>query len=92
MRAKRFVSWLTASTLLTGMLVAPGQPAAATPDPADLAHGRPVSASSVNSQRTDVRPANVTDGDQDTYWEAPPSPSSGSESTSSSEPGSAISS
>jgi CARDB/F5/8 type C domain len=68
MRAKRFVSWLTASTLLTGLLVATGQPAAAASDPADLAYGKPVTASSARA--ADARPANVTDGDQDSYWES----------------------
>ncbi|GAB3465227.1 discoidin domain-containing protein [Actinophytocola sediminis] len=67
MRAKRFVSWLTASTLLTGLLVATGPPVAAAPDPADLAHGRPVTASSA---APGGRPVNVTDGNQDTYWES----------------------
>ncbi|MPZ83501.1 MAG: glycosyl hydrolase [Actinophytocola sp.] len=70
MRAKRFVSWLTATTLVTGLLVAVGPAtASAAPDPADLAHGKPVSVSSAGGQR----PAgNVTDGDQDTYWQSAP--------------------
>ncbi len=62
MRAKRTASWLAAATLLTGLLVVTGQPASA--DPADLAHGKPVSVSSGTGAR-----AAVTDGDQETYWQ-----------------------
>ncbi len=64
MRAKRIVSWLAATTLTTGLLVVAGPTASAAPDPADLARGKPVSASSsAGSAR------NVDDGDTDTYWE-----------------------
>ncbi|OLF12713.1 glycosyl hydrolase [Actinophytocola xinjiangensis] len=66
MRAKRLVSWLTATALLTGLLVATGPPVAAAADPDDLAHGKPVTASSVASGAA----ADVTDGDQNSYWES----------------------
>ncbi len=65
MRAKRIVSWLAATTLLTGLLVAAGDPASAAPDPADLAHGKPVSVSSATGGAKAV-----TDGSLDTYWES----------------------
>ena len=52
MRAKRIVSWLAATTLITGLLVTAGPPASAAPDPADLARGKPVSVSSSTAQRT----------------------------------------
>ncbi|HEY0451940.1 discoidin domain-containing protein [Actinophytocola sp.] len=67
MRAKRFASWLTATTLMTGLLVAAGHTASAAPDPADLAHGKPVSVTSSNGQRS---AGNVNDGNQETYWES----------------------
>ncbi|MET8861850.1 discoidin domain-containing protein [Nonomuraea sp. NPDC004580] len=55
-----------ALTLLTALLVVP-HPAAQAAAESNLAAGRPATASS----HTDVyRPANVTDGDQATYWES----------------------
>jgi hypothetical protein len=65
MRAKRVVSWLAATTLITGLTVATGGTAAAAPDPADLARGKPVSVSSSTAERTAVN-----DGDLDTYWQS----------------------
>ncbi|MCT2583947.1 discoidin domain-containing protein [Actinophytocola gossypii] len=66
MRAKRFVSWLTAATLLTGVLVATGATTAiADPHPDDLAYGKPVTASSATGPA-----ANVNDGNPETYWES----------------------
>ncbi|HWM06857.1 MAG TPA: discoidin domain-containing protein [Actinophytocola sp.] len=65
MRAKRFASWLTASALLTGLLVAAGHPASAAPDPADLAHGKPVTATSATGAA-----GRVTDADTETYWQS----------------------
>jgi hypothetical protein len=65
MRAKRIVSWLAATTLITGLTVAAGTPASAALDPADLARGKPVTVSSSTAQRTAVN-----DGDLDTYWQS----------------------
>jgi len=63
MRAKRFLSWLTASTLVTGLLVATGPTAPA--ESADVARGKPVSTSSGRATA-----ATITDGNQETYWES----------------------
>ena len=62
MRAKRFLSWLTSATLVTGLLVATGPTAPA--ESADLARGKPVSTSSGHATA-----ATITDGNQETYWE-----------------------
>jgi len=63
MTAKRFLSWLTSATLVTGLLVATGPTAPA--ESADLARGRPVSTSSGQATA-----AKITDGNQETYWES----------------------
>jgi hypothetical protein len=63
MSAKRLLSWLTATALVIGLLVAPGP--AATADKGDLARGRPVTTSSNAAEA-----ASVTDGNRDTYWES----------------------
>jgi hypothetical protein len=64
MRAKRFASWLTATTLLAGLLAATGH-SAVSAEGADLARGKPVSVSSSTGQR-----AAITDGNPDTVWES----------------------
>jgi hypothetical protein len=63
MRAKRFLSWLTAATLVTGLLATTGPTAPA--DSADLARGKPVRTSSGQSTA-----ATITDGDQDSHWQS----------------------
>ncbi|TDV55433.1 discoidin domain-containing protein [Actinophytocola oryzae] len=63
---KRLLSWVTATALVTGLVVATGP--AALADKADLAYGRPVVTSSNQTKATAV-----VDGDQDTYWESAPS-------------------
>jgi hypothetical protein len=60
---KRFLSWVTATALITGLAVATGPTALA--DKADLAHGRPVVTSSNQAQARAV-----TDGDHDTSWQS----------------------
>jgi hypothetical protein len=60
---KRFLSWVTATALITGLAVATGPTALA--DKADLAHGRPVVTSSNQAMA-----AAITDGDQDTHWDS----------------------
>ena len=64
MRAKRFASWLSATTLLAGLLVATGH-SAVSAEGTDLARGKPVAVSSSTGQR-----AAITDGNPDTYWES----------------------
>ncbi|MCF6476967.1 discoidin domain-containing protein, partial [Nonomuraea sp. MG754425] len=65
-RATPMRALLAALTLLIGILAAPTTPAHAAAD-TNLAAGRPATASST----TDVyRAANVTDGNQATYWES----------------------
>ncbi len=64
MRAKRFASWLSATTLLAGLLVATGH-SAVSAEGTDLARGKPVAVSSSTGQR-----AAITDGNHDTYWES----------------------
>ncbi len=62
----RLLSWLTATALVSGLVVATGPAALAEkPDGADLARGKPVSTSS-----NPAAAAEVTDGDQDTYWQS----------------------
>jgi hypothetical protein len=63
MSAKRLLSWLTATALVIGLLVAPGSAAAA--DKGDLARGKPVTTSS-----NAAGAAMITDGNRDTYWES----------------------
>src|SRR5882757_3769359 len=64
MRAKRFASWLSATTLLAGLLVATGH-SAVSAEGTDLARGKPVAVSSSTGQR-----AAITDGNSDTFWES----------------------
>ncbi|MFC4858587.1 discoidin domain-containing protein [Actinophytocola glycyrrhizae] len=64
MRAKPLLSWLTAAALVFGLVTATG-PAATAEQSTDLALGRPVTTSS-----NPATAADVTDGDQDTYWES----------------------
>jgi len=60
MRAKRFLSWLAATTLVTSLLVTTPP---ATADTADLARGKAVTTSSGAATA-----ANLVDGNQDTVW------------------------
>nr|WP_123559751.1 discoidin domain-containing protein [Kitasatospora cineracea] len=68
MRSKRLLPRLTATSVVTGMLLLTGPvlPARAAGGP-DLAAGKVVTASSTNGQYT---AANVNDGNQATYWES----------------------
>jgi hypothetical protein len=64
MRAKPLLSWLTATALVFGLVTVTGPAVSAERSP-DLALGKPVTTSS-----NPATAADVTDGDQDTYWES----------------------